>query len=115
MRSASAATSSARSRVKAIVAADTAGAAHEVAEAGDVSRAALATKLAAKIYGLQDPQEGRRRRQAQHHALCRSRAQAEVGKPQGARWSSRLSCSRCATSRPRCTRRWAVSPPTAST
>ncbi len=38
--------------VKAVVAADTAGAAREVAEAGDVSRAALATKLAAKIYGL---------------------------------------------------------------
>jgi len=38
--------------VRAVVAADTAGAAREVAEAGDVSRAALATKLAAKIYGL---------------------------------------------------------------
>jgi len=39
--------------LKAVVAADTAGAAREVAEAGDVSRAALATKLAAKIYRLQ--------------------------------------------------------------
>src|ERR1700735_5701731 len=39
--------------VKAVVAADTAGAAREVAEAGDISRAALATNLAAKIYGLQ--------------------------------------------------------------
>ncbi len=39
--------------IKAVVAADTAGAAREVAEAGDVSRAALATELAAKIYGLQ--------------------------------------------------------------
>ena len=38
--------------VKAVVAADTAGAAREVAEAGDISRAALATKLAAKIYRL---------------------------------------------------------------
>jgi prephenate dehydratase len=38
--------------VKPIVAADTAGAAREVAEADDVTRAALATKLAAKIYGL---------------------------------------------------------------
>ncbi len=38
--------------VKAVVAADTAGAAREVAEAGDVTRAALATALAAKIYGL---------------------------------------------------------------
>jgi prephenate dehydratase len=39
-------------RLKAVVGADTAGAAREVAEAGDVSRAALATKLAAKIYRL---------------------------------------------------------------
>src|SRR5579884_4514139 len=39
--------------VKAIVAADTAGAAREIAEAGDITRAALATSLAAKIYGLQ--------------------------------------------------------------
>jgi prephenate dehydratase len=38
--------------VKAIVAADTAGAAREIAEAGDVTRAALATTLAAKIYKL---------------------------------------------------------------
>ena len=38
--------------VRAVVAADTAGAAREVAEAGDISRAALATKLAAKIYRL---------------------------------------------------------------
>jgi prephenate dehydratase len=38
--------------VKAVVAADTAGAAREVAEAEDISRAALATTLAARIYGL---------------------------------------------------------------
>jgi len=38
--------------IKAVVAADTAGAAREVAEAGGVTRAALATALAAKIYGL---------------------------------------------------------------
>jgi prephenate dehydratase len=38
--------------LNAVVAADTAGAAREVAEAGDISRAALATDLAAKIYGL---------------------------------------------------------------
>ena len=35
-----------------VIAADTAGAAREVAEAGDITRAVLATKLAAKIYGL---------------------------------------------------------------
>jgi prephenate dehydratase len=38
--------------LKPVVAADTAGAAREIAEAGDITRAALATKLAAKIYGL---------------------------------------------------------------
>src|ERR1700761_2242627 len=44
-------------RIKAVVAADTAGAAHEVADAGDITRAALATKLAAKIYGLRIPKK----------------------------------------------------------
>jgi prephenate dehydratase len=39
-------------RIKAVVAADTAGSAREVAEAGDKTRASIATKLAAKIYGL---------------------------------------------------------------
>ncbi|HVY59962.1 MAG TPA: prephenate dehydratase [Xanthobacteraceae bacterium] len=38
--------------VKAIVAADTAGAAREVAERGDTTRAAIASRLAAEIYGL---------------------------------------------------------------
>jgi prephenate dehydratase len=38
--------------LKAIVAADTAGAAREVAERGDPTRAAVASKLAADIYGL---------------------------------------------------------------
>jgi prephenate dehydratase len=38
--------------VKALVAADTAGAAKEVAERGDPTRAAIASKLAAEIYGL---------------------------------------------------------------
>ena len=38
--------------IKAVVAADTAGAAKEVAERGDKTRAAIASKLAAKIYGL---------------------------------------------------------------
>ncbi len=38
--------------IKPVVSADTAGAAREVAEAGDITRAALATKLAANIYGL---------------------------------------------------------------
>jgi prephenate dehydratase len=38
--------------VKPIVAADTAGSAREVAERGDKTRAAIATRLAAEIYGL---------------------------------------------------------------
>lgn len=38
--------------LKAIVDADTAGAAREVAEKGDLTRAALASRLAAEIYGL---------------------------------------------------------------
>ena len=40
-----------------IVAADTAGSAREVAESGDKSRAAIATRLAAEIYGLDILQE----------------------------------------------------------
>jgi prephenate dehydratase len=38
--------------IRPIVAADTAGSAREVAEIGDKSRAAIATRLAAEIYGL---------------------------------------------------------------
>jgi prephenate dehydratase len=38
--------------IKAVVAADTAGSAREVAESGDPSRASIATRLAAKIYEL---------------------------------------------------------------
>jgi prephenate dehydratase len=39
--------------LKAVVAADTAGSARELAETGDPSRAAIATRLAAEIYGLE--------------------------------------------------------------
>jgi prephenate dehydratase len=39
-------------KLKPIVAADTAGAARELAEAGDKTRGVIATKLAAEIYGL---------------------------------------------------------------
>ncbi len=38
--------------IRAVVAADTAGSAREVSEAGDITRASIASKLAAKIYGL---------------------------------------------------------------
>jgi prephenate dehydratase len=43
--------------IQPIVAADTAGSAREVAEAGDKSRAAIATRLAAEIYGLSNLME----------------------------------------------------------
>jgi prephenate dehydratase len=39
--------------LKPVVAADTAGSAREIAESGDKTRAAIATRLAAEIYGLQ--------------------------------------------------------------
>jgi prephenate dehydratase len=39
--------------LKAVVAADTAGSARQVAEAGDITRAAIAPRLAASIYGLE--------------------------------------------------------------
>jgi prephenate dehydratase len=42
-----------RLKLKAIVAADTAGSARQVAERGDRSRAAIASRLAAEIYGLE--------------------------------------------------------------
>jgi prephenate dehydratase len=41
-----------RLKLKSVVAADTAGSAREVAESGDVTRAAIASRLAAKIYRL---------------------------------------------------------------
>lgn len=41
-----------RLRLTAVVAADTAGSAREVAESGDITRASIATSLAGKIYGL---------------------------------------------------------------
>jgi prephenate dehydratase len=40
-------------KLKLVVAADTAGAARELAQSGDKTRAAIATKLAAEIYGLE--------------------------------------------------------------
>src|SRR5262249_4346767 len=39
-------------KLKSIVNADTAGSAREVAESGDITRAAIASRLAAEIYGL---------------------------------------------------------------
>ncbi len=53
----------------AVVEGDTAGAAREVAERGDPTRAALAPRLAAELYGLDDPQGRRRGRGPQHDPL----------------------------------------------
>ena len=65
--------------IKPIVAADTAGSAREIAEAGDKTRAAIATRLAAEIYGLDDPRRGHRGRIPQHHPLHRARARGAAG------------------------------------
>jgi len=93
--------------VKAVVAADTAGAAREVAEAGDVTRAALATKLAAKIYGLKTLKKN-----VADDAHNTTRFVVLARKPQ---WASRKVRSRCAIFLPRSTRPSAALPPTAST
>ena len=70
-------------RLKAVVAADTAGAAREVAETGDVTRAVLATKLAAKIYGmriLKKDVADAKHNTTRFVVLC---PRAEMGEPQG--------------------------------
>ena len=61
-----------RHKLKPVVAGDTAGAAREVAEWADKSRAALATRLAGEIYGLADAGLGRRGREPQHDPLRRA-------------------------------------------
>ena len=101
--------------IRPIVAADTAGSAREIAEAGDKTRAAIATRLAAEIYGLTILAAGHRGRSPQHHALHRAGARSKMGEERRRAGRSRRSCSGCATCRPRSTRRWAASPPTAST
>ena len=55
-----------RHKLKPVVASDTAGAAREVAEWGDKSRAALATRLAGADLRSADPPLRRRGREAQH-------------------------------------------------
>ena len=56
---------------KAVVEGDTAGAAREIAELGDKTRAALAPRIAAKDLWPRNPQGGCRGRGPQHHALHR--------------------------------------------
>ena len=100
--------------IKPMVAADTAGSAREIAEAGDMTRAAIATRLAAEIYGLTilaEDVEDEAHNTTRFIVLSREAQWAQAGNGP----TSRPSCSGCATCRPRSTRRWAASPPTAST
>ena len=71
-------------RIKAVVAADTAGAAREVAEARRHFARCAGDQARREDLRPANPQKRRRRRQAQHHPLRRARAQAEMGEPQGA-------------------------------
>ena len=94
-----------RHRLKPVVSSDTAGSAREVAEWGDRSRASLATRLAAQIYGLQtlvSDVEDESHNTTRFVVLSKDPRWAPAG--QRGR-SSRLSSSGCATCRPRSTRR----------
>ena len=66
-------------KLKPIVAADTAGAAREVAEANDISRAAIASRLAAEIYGLDILKENVEDEVALDHAFRRAVEGEEMG------------------------------------
>ena len=102
-------------KLKPHVAADTAGAARQVSEWRDRTRAAFAPRLAAEIYGLDILAENVE--DADHNTtrfVILSREPAPPPKP-GNGSSSRRSFSASATFQPRSTRRWAASPPTAST
>ena len=99
---------------KPVVEGDTAGAAREIAELGDISRAALAPKIAAGIYGLDiliENVEDAAHNTTRFIILSKKDVRAR----QRTARSSRPLSSVCATSRRRSTRRWAASPPTAST
>ena len=102
-------------KLKTINGVDTAGSAREIAERGDKSVAAIASRYAAAGLRPRYPRRGHRGRGAQHDALPRDLENAGDAKAgQGAR-SRPPSCSACATCRRRSTRRWAALPPTAST
>ena len=94
--------------------ADTAGAAQFVAEQGDPTQAAIASRLAGEIYGLETLADDIE--DAVHNTTRFVVMQREpIAPPPMTGRSSPRSCSRCATCRRRCTRRWAGSRPTAST
>ena len=103
-----------RHRLKPVVSSDTAGSAREVAEWGDRSRASLATRLAAQIYGLRDAGLRRRGREPQHDPVRGSVQRPAAGRLRATGRSSPPLSSGCATCRPRFTRRSAASRPTAS-
>ena len=101
-------------RLKPVVRADTAGSAADVAERKDKSVGAIASSLAAEIYGLDvlatDIED------ADHNTTRMVVMARDPIDPDPARArSSPASCSACARCRPRSTRRSAASPPTAST
>ena len=101
--------------IKPIVAADTAGSARDVAERGDRSagRDRLAARRARSTASISWPRTSRTRPTTPRASWCWRARRNGPRRAQG-RWS-RLSCSGCATCPPRSTRRWAASPPTAST
>ena len=100
--------------IKPLVGADTAGAAREVAGAGRPSQAAIASQLAAEIYGLEVLAATSRTSTTTPRASWSCRREPSARRPATGR-RSRPSSSASATSRPRSTRRWAASRPTAST
>jgi prephenate dehydratase len=99
--------------IKGRVSSDNARAAREVAEAGDKTRAALASELAAEIYGLDVLA-----RHIEDHKNNTTRflvMSREADHSRGAEDDHHLHLPRPQHSRRRCTRRWAALPPTAST
>ena len=99
--------------LSAVVGVDTAGAAADIARSGDPSRAAIASALAGEIYGLESLAA---EIEDAPHNTTRFVVLAEDGiEPDPGCRRSPASCSASATFPPRCTRRWAASPPTAST
>ncbi len=66
-------------KLKPVVAADTAGSAREVSEAKDITRAAIASRLAAEIYGLDILKENVEDEIPFDHALRRTVAREKMG------------------------------------
>ena len=100
-------------KLKPVVAADTAGSAREVAEAKDITRAAIASRLAVGNLRSRHTERECRGRIAFDNALCRFVAGEKMGSSRVRARSSPLSSSGCAMCPPRFIRRSAASPPTA--